>query len=186
MKLLSLCSRDVHPDQRWADFCYPDHWEAKGQRRPSDSCLRWGFVSALQGSLACFHAQVSGLCRSLAALRSELPPQPPRDTLTFSPSQLSLRGCPSHLLHLLVCRLPELFAGVRKQRQTQCLIPAAPQRGGAHSAHIPRQPRNHQRAAAVRGGGGGPGVPAQLPQHHHGTKPPVPHGQRARRGGSRS
>lgn len=108
--------------------------------------------------------------------------------LPFLPlsSQLSLRGCPSHLLHLLVCRLPELFAGIHKQRQTQCLIPTAPQRRGAHSAHIPRQPRDHQRAAAVCGGGGSPGVPAQLPQHHRSTGPPVPHRQCARRSSSRS
>lgn len=91
-----------------------------------------------------------------------------------------------HLLHLLASRLPELVAGVREQRQSQCLITTAPQRGGAHSAHIPRQPRDHQRAAAVRRGRGSPGVPAQLSQHQRCPRPPCPHGQRAWPSSSRS
>lgn len=51
--------------------------------------------------------------------------------------QVFLQGCLSHLLHLFVSRLPKLITGVHKQWQTQCLITAAPQHGGAHSAHIP-------------------------------------------------
>lgn len=34
--------RDIYPDQWWTDFCYSDHWQAKGQSWSSHGRLRWG------------------------------------------------------------------------------------------------------------------------------------------------